>query len=353
MTLPSSSKIRPVLQGLYRGRFANGAGQIVIAVVGAAVLPDLLDAEHVPTYGNGLGAPDLVVGIADAPGLFLKVTPRKAGGIRIGDAGGIEQILVVKGHVRGHRIGYTIAFAVFHRIIPPVGIEIIRIEVGLAVNVGLYINELVVAAQIQDHGFPTAHHVGQVARGRHRRNLGVEFPNDLDFHRQVGIGFVERIQRGLHTARGIMTPVPQGNGFSHGRITGGCFRDGTGRQETRHGSDASQGQETPAGEGKGTRHDYRFSNIVDTANFPMAGIGPLYSDCTGLMIFGLGPQLYVCTRTGAGAMRIPYRNDSDPGTRIRMCVWYRDPGPYSHQALRYGHGMRMQTGTSGRRREHA
>ena len=49
-------EVGPVLQRLDGGRVADGAGQVVVAVIGTAVLPRELHAPHVPADRNGLGA---------------------------------------------------------------------------------------------------------------------------------------------------------------------------------------------------------------------------------------------------------------------------------------------------------
>ena len=155
-----------------------------------------------PAYGNRLGPPNLVVGVADGPRLLFKISPRKAGWVGILNTRRVKEIGVVEGHMGCRGIGNAKTRASHDGIVPPVLIEVFGIEVRLRIDKGLDIDKLIVAPQVQRHGLPTAHHIGQRPRRGQRGNLGVELANLLHLDDDVGMRFVESIKGGGDTCGG-------------------------------------------------------------------------------------------------------------------------------------------------------
>jgi len=157
------------------------------------------------------------------------------------------------------RIGDAEALPFHDRVVPPVLVEVVSVVTGFAVNIGLYVDELVVASQVERHRLPTANDIGQCAGRCQSRNFGVKLADLLYADHNVRILFMERFERCCNACGWIVAAVANRNGLGHRPIVhcaavcrGGNGR--TGRQYSRAGECSTYFEKCSSGQGFSLRH---------------------------------------------------------------------------------------------------
>ena len=90
-----------------------------------------------------------------------KSGPGKAVLVGIFDTRSVKEVGVVEGYMGRSSIGNAKTLSFRDRIVPPVFVEIVGVVTGFAIDIGLNVDELVVAPHVKRHRLPTSNYVGQ------------------------------------------------------------------------------------------------------------------------------------------------------------------------------------------------